>query len=127
NNSSNNTTLTVVLNPGCFASGTTTLNTDVSGKATFNNLVINQAGNNTMTASASGIGTGLSGATSSSFIISAGSFAKLQLLVPGETAAPGTGSGKTGAPSIQSSNVVFAVTVNGVDANWNVSNTNDTI
>ena len=56
-----------------------------------------------------------------------GAFARLQLLVPGETAIPGTVSGKSGSPSNQLVGVRFAVTVNGVDTNWNVINTNDTI
>src|SRR3989442_7436342 len=47
-------------------------------------------------------------------------FAKLQLLVPGETAAAGAGSGKTGTPTAQTAGTAFTVTVNGVDANWNV-------
>ena len=45
---------------------------------------------------------------------------KLQLLVPGETAAPGTLSGKTGTPLAQTGGTPFNVTVNGVDEYWNV-------
>jgi copper(I)-binding protein len=44
----------------------------------------------------------------------------LQILLPGETAAPNTPSGKTGTPLAQSANVPFDVIVNSVDANWNV-------
>ena len=64
---------------------------------------------------------------SSSAPVSVGSppFAKLQLLVPGETAAPGTTSGKTGTPATQVAGVPFTVTVDAVDDNWNpVSSTN---
>lgn len=50
----------------------------------------------------------------------AGAYAQLQILAPGETAAPGTGTGKAGAPSIASLNTPFNVTVNAVDSNWNV-------
>src|SRR5207248_2383746 len=50
----------------------------------------------------------------------AGAFTKLQLLAPGETAAPGTGTGKTGTPSAQTAGTPFTVTVNAVDANWNL-------
>src|SRR5438093_152938 len=53
-------------------------------------------------------------------------FTKLQLLMPGETAAPGTasgGTGKTGSPSARSAGSSFTVTVNAVDANWNVVTT----
>ncbi|MDE3090186.1 MAG: hypothetical protein KGJ80_12455, partial [Chloroflexota bacterium] len=61
--------------------------------------------------------------TSSTFTVNAGAFTKLQLLVPGETAAPGTASGQTGTPSAQTAGTAFTVTVNAVDANWNVVNT----
>ncbi|HLH56544.1 MAG TPA: hypothetical protein VKY92_23365 [Verrucomicrobiae bacterium] len=47
---------------------------------------------------------------------------KLQILLPGETAAPGTLTGKTGTPTAQANGVAFNVTVNAVDANWNVIN-----
>src|SRR5439155_1526498 len=50
-------------------------------------------------------------------------FTKLQLLMPGETAAPGTASGKTGTPNAQTAGTAFTVTVNAVDANWNVVTT----
>ena len=65
--------------------------------------------------------------TSSLTTVAAGTFAKLQLLVPGETAAPGSTIGKVGTPAVEFSNVPFNVTVNGVDANWNLINTNDNI
>lgn len=52
-----------------------------------------------------------------------GAFAKMQLLVPGETASPGAGSGKVGSPSDRTAGVAFNVTVNAVDANWNVVTT----
>jgi hypothetical protein len=55
-------------------------------------------------------------------------FTKLQILLPGETAAPNTPSGKTGTPLAQSAGVAFDVIVNAVDANWNVVNvSNDQI
>src|SRR5262249_17792929 len=58
--------------------------------------------------------------------ITAGALAKLQILVPGEVAAAGTGTGKTGTPTAQTAGTAFTVTVNSVDANWNQVNTNDT-
>src|SRR5207248_1758303 len=64
---------------------------------------------------------------SSNIVVSAAAFAKLQLLAPGETTAPGTASGKTGAPTSQAAGTAFSVTVNAVDANWNLVNTNDTV
>src|SRR5664280_957134 len=65
--------------------------------------------------------------TSAAFTVSAGAFAKLQVLVPGETAAPGTTTGKTGTPSPQSLGSAFDVTVNAVDAQWNAVNSNDRV
>src|SRR6202035_2142483 len=55
--------------------------------------------------------------------VSPGAFAKLQLLVPGETAAPGADPGKTGTPNTKYVNGQFQVTVNAVDQYWNVINT----
>ena len=47
---------------------------------------------------------------------------KLQVLMPGETAAPGTPTGKTGAPTAQTAGTAVSVTVNAVDDNWNLVN-----
>ncbi len=47
-------------------------------------------------------------------------FAKLQVLMPGETAAPGTATGKTGTPVAQTAGVPFDVTVNAVDGTWHL-------
>src|SRR5438874_5166137 len=48
----------------------------------------------------------------------AGPFTRLQVLLPGETAASGTPSGKTGTPSPQTAGVPFFITVNACDASW---------
>jgi len=48
-------------------------------------------------------------------------FTKLQVLMPGETAAPGTSTGKTGTPDPQGVGSPFTVTVNAVDNNWNLA------
>jgi hypothetical protein len=47
-------------------------------------------------------------------------YTKLQVLMPGETAAPGTASGKTGAPTAQTVGVPFDVIVNAVDDTWHL-------
>ncbi len=49
------------------------------------------------------------------------SFSQLQVLLPGETAAPGTPTGKTGTPTPVSLNPtgIITFTVNAVDSNWN--------
>jgi hypothetical protein len=48
---------------------------------------------------------------------------QLQVLMPGETAAPGTTTGKTGAPTAQQAGVSFDITVNAVDDTWHLINT----
>ena len=65
--------------------------------------------------------------TSPATTINAGAFTKLQILLPGETAAPGTASGKTGAPTRSDRRAAFNVIVNAVDANWNVVSSTDTV
>src|SRR5262249_50040382 len=54
-------------------------------------------------------------------VVGAGPFRKLQVLAPGESAAPGTANGKNGAPAAQSPDTPFNVTVNAVDDYWNIS------
>ena len=54
-------------------------------------------------------------------------FEKLQVLMPGEAAAPNTPTGKTGTPDAQSVGVPFNITVNAVDSFWNVVKSTDTI
>ncbi|MBP7008791.1 MAG: hypothetical protein KBC66_03150 [Kiritimatiellae bacterium] len=69
----------------------------------------------------------LTAGTGTEYTVVAGPAIKLQILVPGETAAPGTTNGKTGTPTGQTAGTPFNVTVNAVDMYWNVVNTNDTI
>ena len=54
------------------------------------------------------------------FLYCPGAATKLQVLLPGETSAPGTPTGKTGTPSPWTAGVSSAVIVNVVDANWNI-------
>ena len=49
----------------------------------------------------------------------AGPFSQLRVLLPGEAAAPGTPSGKTGVPQAQTAGVPFNVTIEACDAQWN--------
>jgi hypothetical protein len=53
----------------------------------------------------------------------AGPFSRLQVLLPGETAAPGTSTGKTGTPRNQTANIPFTITVRACDNQWNLVNT----
>jgi Big-like domain-containing protein/flagellar hook capping protein FlgD len=48
----------------------------------------------------------------------AGPYTRLQVLLPGETAAPGTGSGKTGTPRAQVVGIPFDITVRACDDTW---------
>jgi anti-sigma factor ChrR (cupin superfamily) len=97
----------------------------VFGTQTFS-VTFKTAGNRTLTAT--DITNGAKAPNSSPAIaVGAGAFSKLQLLVPGETAAPGTATGKTGAPSSRTAGAAFTVTVNAVDANWNVASASDAV
>src|SRR5204862_1198779 len=81
-----------------------------------------KAGTPTITAASSG----LSSATQLE-TVTVGAFVKLQLLVPGETAAPGTATGKTGTATARTSGLAFNATVNAVDANWNLVSSTHTV
>jgi len=50
----------------------------------------------------------------------AGPYTRLQVLLPGESPAPGTASGKTGTPRAQTEGVPFTATVRACDASWNL-------
>src|SRR6185436_2468278 len=91
--SSDNTTLvTAARNAGNGTLQGTLTSTAVNGMATFANLSHNVANTINLSFSSSG----LTNATSANILVSPAPFPTLQLLVPGETAAPGTASGKTG-------------------------------
>src|SRR2546426_1572438 len=92
-----------------------------SGTQTFSVTLMTAGTNRSLTATDITDGTKTAD-TNSSITVNAGTFTKLQLLVPGETAAPGTSSsglGKTGSPSARSAGSSVTVTVNAVDADWN--------
>ncbi|MCC7374950.1 MAG: cadherin-like domain-containing protein [Verrucomicrobiales bacterium] len=73
-------------------------------------------------------GDNLASADSSTFAVSPGSFAKLQVLMPGQSANPGSATGKTGSPGQQTVGVALTVTVRAVDAHRNlVTNVTDTV
>src|SRR5262249_23805496 len=98
--------------------------TTVNGLATFANLSYNLAETITLNFTA----TSLTNVTSGNLVVSTGPFSKLQLLVPGEVAAPGTVSAKTGTASGQTVAGSFPVTINAVDSQWNLVNTvSDTV
>src|SRR5262249_41943449 len=122
--SDNSTVVTAARSAGSGTLQGTLTATAVNGVATFANLSHNVA--NTINLSFSS--PGVTNATSANIVVSQAAFTQLQLLVPGETAAPGTASGKTGTPSAQIMGIGFGVTVNAVDAYWNLVNTvSDTV
>src|SRR5437588_234761 len=93
----------------------------VAGTGTLSSLTFKTAGTQTVTATdASGT---LTASTSANVTVNAGAVVKLQILLPGEVAAPGTATGKTAAtPTAQTAGTAIAngIQVNAVDANWNV-------
>ncbi|MFA6469683.1 MAG: hypothetical protein WCW35_12350 [Bacteroidota bacterium] len=97
-----------------------------SGTVTFAAVILPTAGTSTITATNTSDGTKTAD-TSPSITINPGAINKLQILVPGETAAPGTATGKTGTPTNEASGSPFTVTVNAVDANWNLVSSTDII
>src|SRR5205814_4631491 len=88
-----------------------------AGTGTFA-LTFKSAGSWTVTATDITDGTKTAN-TSPSITANAGAFTKLQILLPGEIASPGSSTGKTGTPTAQAAGTPFNVTVNAVDANWN--------
>ena len=99
--------------------GTTLQSTDSGGIATFGDLQIAAAGVKQLTAARDG----LIPVVSSLFTIAPGDYTRVQLLVPGEIAAAGTATGKSGSPTAQIAGTAFTVRVNAVDAFWNIINT----
>jgi hypothetical protein len=116
-------TVTAVRVAGSLTLAGTTNIAAVGGVVTFTNLAYNKA----ETISILFTNSGLTSVSSAGIAVSPAPFAKLQVLLPGESAAAGTGSGKTGSPSAQTAGTAFNVTVNAVDDYWNVVDTNDTV
>jgi hypothetical protein len=98
-----------------------------SSSVTISGVTYTKAESGVMLTATGTSGDSLTAGNSASFSVNTGAFAKLQLLMPGETAAPGTTTGKTGTPTAQALGTAFSVTVNAVDANWNLISTNDTV
>src|SRR5439155_426470 len=65
--------------------------------------------------------------TSPSITANAGTFTKMQVLVPGETAAPRTATGKTGTATAVGSGTAFNVTVRSVDTDCNLVSSTHTV
>src|SRR5262249_52412080 len=117
--SDNSTVVTVTRSAGSGTLQGTLSATAVNGVATFANLSHNVANTINLSFSSSG----LTNVNSANIVVSPAAFTQLQLLVPGESAAPGSANGKTGTPGPQIVGTVFQVSVNAVDAQWNLVNT----
>jgi len=52
---------------------------------------------------------------------------QLQILLPGETNAPGTATGKIGTPTPQTSGNPFDLTINACDATWHIASSSDSV
>ncbi len=99
-----------------------------AGSVTFNTITLTKATTNSTTITASDVTNGAkSPNTTPGFTVNAGAASKLQILLPGETAAPGSATGKTGSPSAQTAGTPFNVTVNSTDANWNPISTTELV
>jgi hypothetical protein len=103
----------------------TAYNTTIADQITFTpsaSTLLQSAGSKSIVVTATGYNTATVSQT-----IGAGAFTKLQTLLPGETAAPATGTGKTGTPTAVISGTALSATVNAVDQFWNVAASTDTI
>jgi hypothetical protein len=123
------TTVALSLNTGSGTlSGTLTgIITAGNNSVTVSGVTYTKAESGVSVAAACTGGSILTADNSSSFTVNPGAYNRLQLLMQGETAAPGTATGKTSSPVAQTVGTAFAVTVNSVDANWNPIGTNDTV
>ncbi len=117
--SSNGVPVTLALSSGSGTlSGTTTRNTDAGGQATFNDLSIDTVGTGKqLTAGASGIGTGLADATSSSFSITAPPVGGLATTSERMTGAGFVMGGVNDAPNVFCQ-VLGAIEVNAASNDW---------
>src|SRR5207245_1527092 len=96
----------------------------VAGAGTLSSFTFKTVGTRTVTATDAAAA--LTANTSANVTVNAGAVTKLQILLPGEIAAPGTATGKTvAAPTAQTAGTAIAsgIVVNAVDANWNLVST----
>src|SRR5439155_11687122 len=99
----------------------------LSGGTKAFSVTLKTAGSATVTGSDT-THTGIASGTSTAIPVNAAGFTKLQILAPGETAAPGTSTGKTGTPPAQTAITRVTGRVKAVDAKWNfVSTVGDTV
>lgn len=108
-----------VTSTSLFSAGSGTTAAFTAGVLSSHAVTLVRAGTSqtvTATRTSGGSETG----SSAAFTINADTATKVQVLLPGETAAPGTVSGKTGTATDEVAGTGITATVNAVDANWNV-------
>ena len=109
-------TLFAAYNPSAnfqIASGSNTITASINRSTTTATFVVNQqAPINTYTYSA---------ATSTLFNVGQASATHAQLLIQGESALPGSPTGKTGTPAAMTAGVNYLATVNVTDAGYNIT------
>ncbi len=98
----------------------------IDGARIYQVILLQTAGTFTITASDTTDPT-KGASVSSPLVATAAGFSKLLVLLPGETHAPGTATGKLGAPSQQTAGSSFLVTVIAVDDTWNAETSTDTV
>lgn len=112
-------TLSVTTGAGTLAGTLTGTLSAGTSSVTFSGITYSRAETGVVLTVARTGGDSLASGNSGAFDVNPGALAKLQVLMPGETAAPGSVTGKTGTPTTQAVGVAVNVTVNAVDANWN--------
>src|SRR6185503_14829710 len=108
-----------------FVGGETLATSGVGGSPALSTTTTNVVGTYPITISAGTLSSGNYNFTfvAGALTVTADAATKLQVLLPGETAAPGTPTGKTGTPLAQTAGTAIAngIVVNAVDANWNLA------
>src|SRR5207247_7027939 len=107
-----------------FVGGETLATSGVTGSPALSTTTTNVAGTYPINISAGTLSAGNYNFTyvDGVLTVTAGTATKLLVLLPGETAASGTATGRTGAPLDQTAGTAVAngIIVNAVDANWNM-------
>ena len=108
---------------GAFAPASYTFLTADHGSRTFTGVAtLRTAGTQTV-----GVADGATSGVSGSIAVASGPFAGVLILVPGETASPGSPTGVSGAATPQDANIPFTVTVVAVDGASNPVPATDTV
>lgn len=126
---STDTTITLGVNSGGgFLSGNLTgMIPAGSNSVTISGVNYSKAENSVSLSASATAGDNLNPGVSPPFAVAVGALTQLQVLLPGENFAPGTMWGKTGAPTPLAVGSSCAVTINCVDAHWNLVSTNHLI